>query len=214
MIKTSDLISFLKSKSLNTGIVTHLKVNYRPLICPFDELLNEVADEKSVFDIGCGSGQFALLLAEFTSVQKIGGIEIDKNLVINANSLLSSYFKKIDINFNVFNGKEIPNVISEYNTIFLIDVLHHIPRKFQFAFLQQVFNKMNIGTRLIIKDIDGGSPLVFFNKLHDLLFSREIGYEWSFERMDKTVSKIGFKTIKASKKQMYVYPHFTFILKK
>jgi len=214
MIQTSELVSFLKMKTVHSGFLDQIKVSYRPLICPFDELLNEVQDAQSAFDIGCGSGQFALLLAEFTGIKKIGGIEIDQRLVNNARELLKPYASKVVTDFQPYDGSTLPESMKAYDLIFLIDVLHHIPTKYQESFLKKVYDHMRPGARFIVKDINGGSPFVLFNKMHDLVFAREIGHEWSMKRLIDTAQKTGFKILTTRKKQIYVYPHYTVILTK
>ncbi|MBX2916012.1 MAG: class I SAM-dependent methyltransferase [Cyclobacteriaceae bacterium] len=213
MVTTSELVHFLKSKNVSTGFIDQLKVNFRPLISPFDDLINTLQNATSVFDIGCGSGQFALLLAEFTNVKKIGGIEINNHLINNATSLLNPYKKKIDFSFQVYNGKQIPD-LSDYQVILLIDVLHHVPKPNQLEFIKNIYEAMCPGSRLIIKDIDAGSWLVYFNKLHDMIFAKEIGNEWPLEKLKSFVYQIGFRILEVQKKQIYVYPHFTLILEK
>jgi SAM-dependent methyltransferase len=161
-----------------------------------------------------GSGQFALLLAEFSRVIKISGVEIDARLVSNAKRLLEPYKDKVEIEISQYNGHNLPDSIFDHDVVFLIDVLHHIPRKDQMKFLKDVYRKMKDGSYFVIKDIDGGSPLVLFNKIHDLLFAQEIGNELSLREVTKRVGEMGFKIEEIVKKRLYVYPHFTLILKK
>lgn len=213
MVTTSELVRFLKSKNVSTGFIDQLKVNFRPLISPFDDLINKLQNTTSVFDIGCGSGQFALLLAEFTRIQKIGGVEIDNKLVNNATTLLNPYKKAININFQVYNGEQIPD-LSKYEVILLIDVLHHVPKLKQNDFIQNIYNAMSHGSKLIVKDIDADSWYVYFNKFHDLIFAQEIGNEWRLENLKSFVNRIGFRVLEVQKKQIYVYPHFTLTLEK
>jgi hypothetical protein len=73
---------------------------------------------------------------------------------------------------------------------------------------------MKKGARFVIKDIDGASPFVYCNKMHDMIFAREIGNEWSSERLKKVATDAGFKIVDSSKKRMYVYPHYTVTLEK
>lgn len=215
-ITTGDLITFLKTTTVDSGFMDGLKVHYRPLICPFDDLINYTKDQGriSVFDVGCGSGQFAMLLAEFTDVGKISGIEIDERLVSNANHLLSRYKDRVETAFTKYDGIHLPESIADHDVVFLIDVLHHVPKPIQTEFLKQLHLRMKPGSQLIIKDINGGSGFVLFNKLHDLIFAREIGNEWSSERLTTVCKQIGFNIESVTKKQLYVYPHYTVFLKK
>ena len=215
-ITTGDLVSFLKTTTVDSGFMDGLKVHYRPLICPFDDLINYVnkSGKTSVFDVGCGSGQFAMLLAEFTGINRISGIEIDERLVLNANQFLSRYKDRVQTVFIKYDGSHLPDSIADYDVVFLIDVLHHVPKTVQTEFLKQLYARMKAGAQLIIKDINGGSGFVLFNKLHDLIFAGEIGNEWSLNKLTTVCKEIGFQIESVTKKQLYVYPHYTVFLKK
>lgn len=214
MVKQSELVDFLRSQTIHSGFLDQLKVNYRPLICPLDELINDIGNAESVFDIGCGSGQFALLIAAFSNVKRIGGVEIDERLVNNAKKLLSPYAGKIQTDFTAYDGSALPASIGTYDLIFMVDVLHHIPKAAQEGFLKKVYALMKPGALFVLKDIDASSPFVYSNKLHDMIFAREIGNEWTFAHAIKVATDIGFKIKGSSKRRMYVYPHYTIALEK
>src|SRR5690606_14887317 len=103
-----------------------IKIAYRPLICPFDDLLELIPENSSVFDVGCGSGMFLSLVKAFRNPTKLGGIEISESLIANARAVLGSDFNEQTF-LAVFDGKELPENISDYEYIFMIDVYHHIP---------------------------------------------------------------------------------------
>lgn len=210
----SEIIKFLTSKTTNAGFVDRLKIKYRPIICPFNDLIDFAKDKKSVFDIGCGSGQFCALIAKFTDVEKIMGIEINDRLVTNANEVNEEFRKNKTIKFEVFNGKVIPDEIKEYDLIYMIDVFHHIPPAQQLAFMQQLQQKMRPGAVLIFKDIDAGSPLVVCNKMHDMVFAGEIGKEISFKKAKEMLGGAGFKITDSFKKTVFVYAHYFVICEK
>lgn len=214
MIQQSEILNYLKAKSLNLSFIDKLKVTYRPLICPFDLLLQYVGKNEFVFDIGCGSGQFCALIAKFTAATTIHGIEISETLVSNA-KVINQEFKNVKkITFEVFDGSTIPNEIEKYPVIYMIDVLHHVPKNKQIIFFNEIYSKMAVGSKLILKDIDAGHPFVYFNKIHDLIFSKEIGNELTSQFAKKTAESIGFKTIEKFNKTTFIYPHYFLILEK
>ncbi|MES2574148.1 MAG: class I SAM-dependent methyltransferase [Bacteroidota bacterium] len=214
MIGQSEILNYLKTKSLNLSFIDKLKVNYRPLICPFDVLLKYVDKNDAVFDIGCGSGQFCALIAKFTTATTIHGIEISETLVSNAKAINQEFKEEKKITFEVFDGNTIPNEIEQYGIIYMIDVLHHIPKNKQIIFLKEIYSKMAIGSKLILKDIDADHIFVYFNKMHDLVFSKEIGNEISLPLAKKTVKSLGFKIIEDFSKTTFIYPHYFLILEK
>jgi cyclopropane fatty-acyl-phospholipid synthase-like methyltransferase len=207
------LVSFLKEQHTDAKFIDRLKITYRPLICPFDHLLKIVNKEDRIFDIGCGSGQFAMLLAEFARPRSIYGVEISQELINNAYSLISKY-PEVESKFEVYNGTVLPKNILYATKIFMIDVLHHIPKENQLLFLKNLYNQMHEGAQFVLKDIDADNPRVVFNKLHDLLFSHEIGNEIAYSKAIKILKDIGFRIKSSVKKTLYVYPHYTIIAEK
>nr|WKN36369.1 class I SAM-dependent methyltransferase [Tunicatimonas sp. TK19036] len=212
-LNSHKLVSFMKRQRTEANFIDRLKINYRSYICPFDRLLEMVSQDDHVFDIGCGSGHFAILLAEFTQPKSIHGIEISPELVKNAKSLVGGY-PQTNVKFELYNGENLPQNISQATKIFMIDVLHHIPKANQLAFLTNIYKQMSAGSQFILKDIDAGNLLVFFNKMHDLLFAREIGNEMSLKNVLEVLKAIGFKVKSTVKNTLYVYPHYTIIAEK
>lgn len=213
LIPNRELVKLLKSKFAKTNFINRLKIGYRPIICPFNLILHYIPPDTAVFDIGCGSGQMALLAANFSNIRSFYGIEIDKNLIQNANQLLRDY-NTVKIKFDVYDGFNLPEGINEADIILMIDVLHHIPVKNQLAFLDNIYRSMKSNSRLILKDINKDHPFVFFNKLHDLIFSREIGNEMGLGSVLHHLTEIGFKIKVKQKIVQYVYPHYLIIAEK
>lgn len=213
MATSQELIQYLKtSEGRNLKGLAHLKTVYRPVICPFDQILDLIPQGKKVFDLGCGSGSLLSLISEFSNPSQLGGIEVSQNLVDNARQLLSA--SKVPVNINFYDGLTIPDEIAEYDVVTLIDVFHHIPKPIQTSFFEQLYKKMTKGSMLIFKDIDGGSPLVYVNKLHDMLLAGEIGNEWRAEKAAAMLRKCGFECSEISYRRMLVYPHYTILAKK
>ena len=212
-LKNKKIIDYLKSHYKATGFLDSLKIKYRSLICPFVPLIKMVNADDKVGDVGCGSGQFLLLVSEFAKPSFVYGIEINQRLVNNAKNLFSSLPNK-NFNFTEYNGKNFPAELGEMDIIFLVDVLHHVPKKNQENFIMELISVMKLGAKLILKDINAGSPLVYFNKLHDLIFAREIGNEISIDNAILLLKRNGLKIIEQEKRTMYVYPHYTIVAQK
>ena len=211
---SSALSRYLKAVHNQAKAVDKLKIAYRPYICPFEDLLELASPGERVFDIGCGSGQFALLLAKYASPTWIGGAEINPELVRNAEELFVNSGIKIDYEFNVFDGKIFPESLCSADKVFLIDVFHHVPPSEQKTFLPNLHAMMRPGAVLVLKDIDAGSVFVYLNKLHDLLLSKEIGHEITAARLLSMAHEAGFQLVAQSFRRMLWYPHFTLVLKR
>lgn len=212
-ISKKELIKTLqKHQPKKIGFIDKLKISYRPMVCPFDDLLDIIPEHESIFDIGCGSGMFLSLVATYKNPEKVYGIEIDDKLIENAKKI----FKNINVpsEFKKYNGNTLPQEINSYKYIVLIDVLHHIPKQNQFSFLKNIYDMMNEESILIIKDIDRKNPLHYWNKIHDMVFSGEIGSEPNSVELQNELTNMGFKKITKSYRTMLLYPHFTLICQK
>ena len=93
VLSPKELSTYLSSVHNSASKLDKLKIIYRPYICPFDNLIIDCKDSKTILDTGCGSGQFLLLLSKYTNAIKLGGIEISPTLINNAKELLSNQVK-------------------------------------------------------------------------------------------------------------------------
>ncbi len=213
-ISNTEIVDFLSTTTANATFLQKLKILYRPYVCPFDELLDYSKDVASVYDVGCGSGQFCALVAKFSNVTDIHGIEIDDHLVKNAAEINSMFSPEKSVTFSVFDGSDIPENIGNYDLVYMIDVYHHIPKKVREAFMVQLYEKMKPGARLMFKDINGASPFVVLNKVHDLIFAQELSHEIGFNKAQNFLKSIGFKVVEARKKRVFIYPHYFILAEK
>ncbi len=212
-LTNKDLLRFLKNKHLHAGFINGLKLHYRPLICPYISLINMVRPGDKVGDIGCGSGQFLLLLSAFARPSFLYGIEINAQLINNGRELLSDVGSD-RLLLETYDGMNFPPLLSEMDILFLIDVLHHVPKPKQEAFLKKLVSIMKSTATLVIKDIDVANPLVIFNKLHDLIVSGEIGHELSCKKVSSMLAEANLEITAIHKITTYVYPHYTIVGKK
>lgn len=212
-ITNPAIVQFLKEHFPGTGFVDGLKIKYRSYICPFISLLSFIRPGDRVGDIGCGSGQFLLLASHFARPSSVYGIEISERLIQNANALFARQPFKSYV-FETYDGNHLPEKLGEMDIIFLIDVLHHVPRKQQERFIEHICAVMKPGARFVLKDIDRSSPLVVFNKMHDLIFAGEVGNEISMKKAANLLRTHGMHLIEEHKRTMYVYPHYTYVAQK
>lgn len=209
-----EIVKFLSDTRFSAGLFDTLKIKYRTYICPFIDLIGKIQPGDKVGDVGCGSGQFLLLVSEFADDPGcLYGIEITGRLIENAKVLFSQH-NKIKSRFDVFDGVHFPAELGEMDIIFLIDVVHHVPKANQNNFIGDLCRLMKPGARLVFKDINRSSPLVYFNKLHDLIFAGEIGNELKMRDSVDLLIQNGMEIVEEQKRRMYVYPHYTIVAKK
>lgn len=176
-------------------------------------MIQKVQPGEKVADVGCGNGQFLLLLSEFARPSYLFGIEIKEKLINNAKKLFQKAGHR-RYQFELYDAEHFPVELEEMDIIFLVDVLHHVPKQKQETFLVDLSKMIKPGARLVLKDIDSASPFVFFNKIHDLVFAGEIGNELPAEKVLSMLKENGFEIVEQEKRLMYVYPHYTFVARK
>jgi 2-polyprenyl-3-methyl-5-hydroxy-6-metoxy-1,4-benzoquinol methylase len=207
-VSNRDLAELLRANVPAAGLIDRLKIRFRPYICPFNLLLPHIRDRSSCFDIGCGSGMFLRILAEYKNPSMLGGVEICERLLKNAIHVLQSC--RAPVTLHIYNGFDLPDAIADYDYLFLVDVMHHMARDRQFSFLERLFARMRPGQQLLLKDIDADSPLVYWNKVHDLVLSRQLGNERSATVVRDCLERIGFRVKLCFAKRVLLYPHYAF----
>jgi cyclopropane fatty-acyl-phospholipid synthase-like methyltransferase len=207
-----DLAALLRADLPASGVVDRLKIRFRPYICPFDLLLGHIEDGKSYCDVGCGSGALLRIVAEYKHPAALAGWEVSAGLVENARAVLEA--AACPVQLDTYDGTNVPSSVGDYDYLFLIDVLHHIVPQRQFSFLAQLFERMHSGQRLLVKEINADSPLVYWNKLHDVLVSREVGHERGASTLQEWLEQIGFDVKLLFKRRVFLYPHFALMCQK
>ena len=184
------------------------KTYLRPFICPFDALLEMVPVGASVFDIGCGQGAWLTLVGQHRRPSKVAGYDVEPFAVAEASRLLATAFPGVPAKLQLWSEPGVPLDVSGYDIVTMIDVLHHVPPDQQQSILDSTFRNMRRGSVLILKDIDGASPLVWFNRLHDRVVSGAAGHELSSAKVVADLTKAGFVVGAPQFRHMLFYPHF------
>jgi len=118
---------------------------------PVTQLIANLALEwGSVLDIGCGRGQFGLLLVELGRTHELVGIDWDARKIEVARQAAGSdaRFEVADLASSSLHGCE---------TALLIDVLHYLSPESQAALLGEVTARLAPGGTLIVRDVDARS---------------------------------------------------------
>ena len=174
----------------------------RPLILPIEDILKWIPINANILDLGCGKGIIANYINNFNSYLGV-------DLVINSSD------KNNKIKFEKSNCLSfIERDINKFDTFLVIDLLHHIPKRLQEPFLNNLISKMKSGDTLIIKDIYPKNLFTkFWNSFHDLLISKQIIRYFNFKDFEKS---LGAET-KIKKRyfiRLFLYDHYFLILRK
>jgi 2-polyprenyl-3-methyl-5-hydroxy-6-metoxy-1,4-benzoquinol methylase len=187
------------------------RARLRRIVCPLDEVCNAVPTGCSVFDLGCGTGAMLLELIRGRGVAEVGGCEVSHDALREAEIAVNRSLGKAG---DFVADKEPPQCLSKYDCVTLIDVLHHIPRDTQAAYVAKLAKNMKPGSTLVLKDIDASSLLVWFNRLHDAIFAGNGFQEVSSSQAEAMLINEGLHIEKSWKVRRLWYPHYFFIARK
>ena len=150
---------------------------YRELICPSRPILEHLSASDSVLDIGCGVGLMLMLAAEHGLMKTGHGIDLSQSAITTAQNASGKAKLKHgghpDLYFDACaDPKDWPE--STYDTVLMIDVMHHIPPDQQAGFFAAAVTRVKPGGRMIYKDMCK-RPLwrATANRLHDLALARQ-----------------------------------------
>ena len=101
-----------------------------------------------VLDVGCGRGQFSLLLKELELAQAIDGFDWDPRKVSVAEQA-----SRGDARYSVRDV--LHAALPECDTILLFDVLHYLEQSAQRALLDRLARSLGEGGCLLIREMDG-----------------------------------------------------------
>jgi cyclopropane fatty-acyl-phospholipid synthase-like methyltransferase len=187
------------------------RARLRKVVCPLDEVCNWVADGSSVFDLGCGTGAMLLELIRARNVKTVGGCEVSREALREAEMAVN---RELGHSGEFMATKEPPMCLSAYDFITLIDVLHHIPKDVQEAYLQKLAGYMKPGSILVLKDIDASGPLVWFNRLHDAIFAGNGFQEIPAPKAATMLEAAGLDIESRWNVRRLWYPHYFLIARK
>ena len=202
-VSPEQLSAIARRLGSNLSFPERLLFQYRPSICPFHMLLEQVPQGSRILDVGCGNGLWLLLLAELKRISAGTGIEITRDKIAIAQGLAKN-FQALDFKF-VPADESWPE--GDFNVLSVIDVLHHVPRNEQRRFFERV-RKTRVEW-ILFKDIDPGrSVRRRMNTLHDMLLARQIPAYCDRETVVNWLRDIGFRVRNEQNTNMLWYGHY------
>lgn len=147
--------------------------HWRPLICPYHVLLDQVPANVRVLDVGCGAGLFLGTLAATGSIAGGFGFDSSAPAIAAADTMTRQLPENHNVSFQHLDATE-PWPDGEFDLISVIDVMHHVPPAAQRAVFAQAAARVAPGKWLLYKDM-ARRPVwrATANRLHDLVVAQE-----------------------------------------
>ena len=147
--------------------------HWRPTICPYHILIDQVPPSGRVLDVGCGAGLFLGTLAADNRIKGGPGFDSSAPAISMASSMAREMPEAHALSFQCLDATQ-PWPEGEVNLISLIDVMHHVPPAAQRGVFAEAAARAAPGKWFPYKDM-ARRPLwrAIANRLHDLVVARE-----------------------------------------
>jgi 2-polyprenyl-3-methyl-5-hydroxy-6-metoxy-1,4-benzoquinol methylase len=180
----------------------------RPYICPFDAVFAQVPAQAELLDVGCGAGMTLILLAKLGRVKSGYGFDVSPPAIAAARQAASLLPEPGRVSFELRSVEAgLPDVAWTAATV--IDVIHHIPRRWQEAFVRDLASRVPPGGRLIIKDmVKKPRWRAAMNTLHDLLLARQRVQHVELETVMGWAMAEGLSAVHSSRLNRFWYGHW------
>jgi len=152
----------------------------------------DLTTESSVLEVGCGSGKYALHLAQQAGCRMIG-IDLNPHGIATANLLAKNQGLNSRVRFEVCDAaKKLPFEASAFDAVFSNDALCHIPGRA--SVLAEIHRVLRPGGRLLFSDALVIGGLISH---HEIATRSSIGY-YLFSppgENEKLISTAGFRLL-------------------
>jgi 2-polyprenyl-3-methyl-5-hydroxy-6-metoxy-1,4-benzoquinol methylase len=197
--------AFLADAFRETGSFRRFLARGRPYICPFGLILDRIPAGGSLLDVGCGGGMMIALAFKEAHISEAYGFDPNSAAIAAARHTLGQLGMSATLAVS-HNGREWAD--RKFDTVTMIDVMHHVPPTGHRAFLEGALDRVAPGGRLIYKDMCR-NPLWrnAANRLHDLILARQWIHYAPIEDILSWSAEKGFRTLERRDASRLWYGH-------
>jgi cyclopropane fatty-acyl-phospholipid synthase-like methyltransferase len=184
------------------------------LICPLEPLLEQMPVRARVLDIGCGTGALLLRAVKDDKVVQGLGVDVNEPALETARETWRAMRESYPhVNLSFIPSRDLSESAGSWEVVTMIDVIHHVPKASQGAFLREAFRRVAPGGRMIYKDVCL-RPLWkrAMNRLHDLVMARQWISEVPLEKVRRWAAQEGLSVVQERHYGRLWYGHELLVL--
>ena len=166
--------------------------------------------EGRILDVGCGFGLFAAYFAQTQPRRRITGIDTNERRVEMARDLMATLGQP-GHEFLACDARAVQEVAGgTFNAIYVLDVMHHVPREDQESLLRCLHDLLAPGGVLVLKDIT--TQPTYGLKFTELLDRVMVGWNEPLAYRHHTewgamLDQLGLRTRAVRVPDILPYPH-------
>ena len=162
--------NLMKGESLQTFFTKESRFNVKKLLekknikLYFDDVVKKyVNPDDVVLDYGCGPGTFLIKMSMFTK-NKLYGVDLSEEFIKECKENISN-LKIQNVNVSTVKPEKLPFDDEQFDTILLMDVIHHLDNINQN--LKEIYRVLKKGGKLIVYEPNKLNPLIWITHLID-----------------------------------------------
>ena len=145
----------------------------------------------TVLDVGCGTGEVAVLAKTRAKAGKVYGIDPAPEMIAVARNKAAR--KKLDIDFRVGVIEALPFPDASMDVVTSSLMMHHLPEDLKVRGLAEVYRVLKPGGRLLIADFMQPSQSILGHLM--MVFTRHQGVQNGLEEVGKLLKNAGFSQV-------------------
>lgn len=176
-----------------------------------EEIGQYLPQRGSVLDVGCGFGLFSLYFARRAPGRTILGCDIDARRIAFAKTS-AERLGLANVRYEVADAASfVPS--GEFDAIYMLDLLHHLPRAAVPDFLASLRGHLRAGGALVVKEVeDRPAWKRWFTLLLDrLMVGAEPIHYWSAAELTALLQDLGLEVVRHRMRDVLPYPHILYV---
>jgi 2-polyprenyl-3-methyl-5-hydroxy-6-metoxy-1,4-benzoquinol methylase len=161
----------------------------------------------SILDLGCGFGLFSLYFAAVEPGRRLLGVDLSERRI--------GYARASAARLGLANAEyQVGDALTwrcdqAFDAIYLLDMIHHLPRAEVPAFLERVRGRLRPGGILVVKDVEvrPAWKRAFTLLLDRLMVGRAPIHYWPARELAARLEALGFQVFQHRMKDILPYPH-------
>jgi 2-polyprenyl-3-methyl-5-hydroxy-6-metoxy-1,4-benzoquinol methylase len=175
---------------------------YRPYISPLDEVIALIPRGGTILDVGCGRGLVLLSLLANDWVSQAVGVDPSRKAIQAFTESAARYPGR------AVAASALEAVAGEFDTVAMLDVLHHVPSAEQQAMVSRAASLVKPGGLLIYKDMaQRPTWRALANRLHDLVLARQWIHYRALSDVEAWLAAAGLERVSGARFTRLWYAH-------